>query len=278
VTDGRGRLGEDVGLVHPALDMNVRRNVAELELVSARRQQYADGEIGHGFHRLGVHLGGRRECCSHAAEADVHEWAVVSRPPVRERLRLCLGGRMTEARDLERGRIDRLRKARQVGRLGDPLGNARTPLVERGRGDRERGLFHEGDPDCNPHVRETVEIRGDCRSKLAVFSHDDVRPPVLDRLHERRQHCIDVQPGEDDAHDHDVSLTGRERRHPAPQRAQDLVRWHRSRLEGIAASLERRRPDDEGVVPVPHARLDERDQRSEVAGALCRREEDAHEA
>ena len=108
--------------------------------------------------------------------------------------------------------------------------------------------------DRDADMPNAVPLGRDRRGELGALPDDEVGPPALIHLVERREHRVDVQAGEDDADHDDVPLCGRQARHAAPERAEDVVGRRRSRRERIAARLERRRADDERLVPGAAAR------------------------
>ncbi len=273
-------MGEHVRLAHPTLDVDVRGHVAELDLVAAGREEHPDGQVRHRLERGRVHLRRWREGRRDAAEADVDERALIARPaagpPVGQRLAARVGGRMAEAQSLVRRRIDRTGPAREVRRLRHALREPGPTLVEHRPRDRERVLLHGRGAHCYAGVRDTVLLGRRGGGVLRRLADDEIGAPLLDRVDERREHGVDVEAGEDDADDDGVALTGRERRHPAPDGTQDLVRRRRALPERVPARLERRRADDQHVTAGSCGGIDERDQRSEVSRALGRGEQDPH--
>ena len=188
---------EDVRLGDPLLDVDVRRHVAELDLVASSREKNSDGKVAYGVERARVDLRGRRKRRGDASEAHVHEWRTVFLPPVRQRLRSHLGSRVADTSHCEGGRIDRRREVRQVRRLGDAGRDPGLPLLERRRGNGQRALLDKRYACGHANVWNAVALCSDRGGELSGLAQHQVGTPVLDRLLERRKHRVDVQAGED---------------------------------------------------------------------------------
>ena len=124
VADDRGGVAEDRRLVDPSLDANVARDVSELDVVAARREEHPRRKVGDLLDGARVHLRGRRKRRGDAPEADVHERPVVSGPPVGQRGGHCPGSREAEARHGEGGGIHRRGK---YVRYGDSTTRSKMP-------------------------------------------------------------------------------------------------------------------------------------------------------
>ena len=251
VADHRGRMREDVWLRHPGLDVDVRRHVAELDLVPAGREQHADRQVGDGVEKARVHLRRRRERRGDAAEARVDERPLVARPPVRKRVALPRrrpGGGAASRRTAAGRPIAGSRSGTATRRSAPrrPLAARRAP-APRSRVRRPRRTRRRSRPSRARTPWRSAAI-AEANSLASRTTRSGRHSSIVSSM--RRQHRVDVQPGEDLAHDDDVPLRGRERRHGRPERAEDLVRRRRAGPERVPARLQRRRPDDERLVAV----------------------------
>jgi hypothetical protein len=294
VADDRRRVRQHGVVGHPALDVHVRRQGAELAEVArlADRDEEAGAQRRQRVDRGAVESGVVRQVRSgrHRAERQVHERVEVAGPPVGQRRRgggLLAGEAADVARARDGGVLERLGDHGEVRRVAQPVagrvgGQAQrsASAVDLRRRLADGQLLDGGEPETDAHERDAVQLGDQGRGELPALADDDVGAPVLDDRPQAGQRRSNVDAGEEVA-DHprlrrvDVQASELlQQRHPL------LGRGVADRRERQAGALDVGPVlvlgGHEHLVPGAQAGVPERCQRQDVSGAAPGRHQDAH--
>ena len=109
--------------------------------------------------------------------------------------------------------LERLGEHREIRRLPDPIAlpifgqpGGRSEVVHDLRRDVEGAFLDGGETDADPRMGNPVQVGGHRGAVLVRLTENEIRPPLLERLSEARQHRAGVEAGEDLADDEDVGL------------------------------------------------------------------------